>query len=440
MINYAITARELAKSYHIYPSPRHRLWQMLLAGNKKLYTEFAALKPISFAIRPGETVGIVGRNGSGKSTLLQLIAGTLTPSAGTIDIAGKVAALLELGAGFNPDFTGRENLLLNGSILGMSKAEIEAASDKIIEFANIGDFIDRPISTYSSGMVVRLAFSIATASRPDIMIIDEALSVGDEAFQRKCFARISSMKEAGTTILFVSHSSQAVIQVCDRVLWLDEGMLIMDDTPKIVIDKYHQYLHAPQEQRQSIKFAILANDNKQQNNNDQNQTAHDINNQLLNSNTQQYPAQGGRISDLVLLDKDHKPVNVMQHGQSYIIRYKVQLTTDVSNIRCGMLLKTRTGVEVAGAVMHMAEHGIKTCKSGDCIEISFKFTCLLYPRSYFLNCGVMADIDGQECYLHRLVDVMELQVINPTNRNEYGVSPEGLVDLNFCGKYKLLTY
>lgn len=404
---FVITARELAKTYLLYPSPRHRLWQMLFRGRKNFYTPFEALKPLSFEIRAGETVGIVGRNGSGKSTLLQLLAGTLNPTGGTVEIKGRVAALLELGAGFNPDFSGRENVYLNGAILGMRREEIDAAFEAIAAFANIGEFIERPVATYSSGMVVRLAFSVATAARPDVLIVDEALSVGDESFQRKCFARIERMRQEGTTVLFVSHAAQTVIQLCDRALWLDRGELLMDGDPKAVIDRYHHYLHAPPEQREALRHGNGAQEGSQ------------------------YRPQGGRISQPELLDEKDQPVTTLTYGRSYRLRYRVDLECDVADLRCGMLLKTRTGVEVAGAVLHLKEQGRPRCKAGEPLTVTFRFRCLLYPRSYFLNCGIFGEVDGEERYLHRLIDAAEIRVLNPSGRNAHGVSPEGLVDLDF---------
>lgn len=417
MSGAVIRAKGLAKTYLMYPTPRHRLWQMVFGRWHRFYEPFEALKPVSFGIQPGETVGIVGRNGSGKSTLLQMLAGTLNPTAGEVAVNGKVAALLELGAGFNPEFTGRENVYLNGAILGMRQEEIDSAYEEIAAFANIGAFIDRPVSTYSSGMVVRLAFSVATASRPDVLIVDEALSVGDEAFQRKCFARIEKMREAGTTVLFVSHSAQTVIQLCDRAIWLDRGELRMDDVPKKVIDAYHIALHAKQ--------AAIAQE--------QPVVAEEGALIQVSESMQEYPSDGGRIQDPRLTDVDGRPVSALEHGKRYRFSYRVMMEIAAENVRAGMLLKTRTGVEVAGAVLHLKEHGRACMAVGESVECVFEFTSLLYPGSYFLNCGVMGEVDGEERYLHRLVDVFELKLTNPTGRNDGRVSPEGLVDIGFIG-------
>lgn len=219
----AIAVQCLSKCYHIYDRPQDRLKQGLWRGRKQFFREFWALRNVSFEVRKGEAVGIIGRNGSGKSTLLQLIAGTLAPTSGDVRVNGRIAALLELGSGFNPDFTGRENVYMNGAILGLSQEEIAARFDEIADFADIGQFIDQPVKTYSSGMIVRLAFAISACVEPDILIVDEALAVGDAAFQFKCMQRIERLTHSGTTLLFVSHDIGAVKSFCQRAVYLSKG-------------------------------------------------------------------------------------------------------------------------------------------------------------------------------------------------------------------------
>jgi ABC-type polysaccharide/polyol phosphate transport system ATPase subunit len=261
-----IDVQALSKSYHIYERPQDRLKEAFvsrldtlrsrLAGILRLahaprssvyYREFHALKEVSLQVRRGETLGIIGRNGAGKSTLLQLLAGTLTPTDGWVDIRGRVAALLELGTGFNPEFTGRENVVMSGLLLGLHRAQIEARFDEIAAFADIGAFIDQPVRTYSSGMYVRLAFAVMTALDPDVLIIDEALSVGDLAFRNKCMARIKRLSDAGTTILFVSHDLSTIQVMCDRVLWLDQGRVReVGDPIQVCRDYYVGTLGGPE--------------------------------------------------------------------------------------------------------------------------------------------------------------------------------------------------
>ena len=242
----AISVSNLAKCYHMYAQPRDRIRQALsdFFGGKKnqLYKEFWSLKDVSFEVKKGETLGVIGRNGAGKSTLLQMLCGTLTPTSGSIKSYGRVAALLELGAGFNQDFSGRENIYMNAAVLGLTDQEIANRIDEIISFADIGLFIDQPVKTYSSGMFVRLAFSIATSVDPDILIIDEALSVGDGAFSRKSFDRIMKMRDSGKTILFCSHSLYQVEAICDRVIWLESGKIQEIGDPAKCIVAYNAML------------------------------------------------------------------------------------------------------------------------------------------------------------------------------------------------------
>jgi len=234
-----IRAANLSKSYQIYSKPHHRLLQGLFRSRKRFYSDFMALQDVSFEVRRGEMVGIIGRNGSGKSTLLQILCGTLAPTAGSVEVKGRIAALLELGAGFNPEFTGRENVYMNAAILGLSTAEIDERFEQIVSFADIGDHLEQPVKTYSSGMYMRLAFSIAVAVDPDIFVVDEALSVGDIAFQNKCMARIRKMSERGTTILFVSHDLSTTQVLCDRVVWLNGGRVARIGDPVQVSREYY---------------------------------------------------------------------------------------------------------------------------------------------------------------------------------------------------------
>ncbi|MDD3802074.1 MAG: FkbM family methyltransferase [Desulfuromonas sp.] len=234
-----IVLDSVGKCYQIYDKPRDRLLQMFWRQRRQLYREFWALRDLSLKVYPGEVVGVIGANGAGKSTLLQLICGTLAPSSGTLRVNGRVAALLELGAGFNPEFSGRENVYLSGAVVGMSRQEIASRYDRIVEFSGIGEFIERPVKTYSSGMYVRLAFAVAIHVDPDILIIDEALSVGDGEFARKSFDRIMAMKSAGKTILFCSHALYQVESFCDRALWLDKGVCVLQGNPSEVVARYN---------------------------------------------------------------------------------------------------------------------------------------------------------------------------------------------------------
>ncbi|NWA29020.1 ABC transporter ATP-binding protein [Pseudomonas gingeri] len=237
-LDFAIDVQDLSKCYQIYDAPKDRLLQMLLRNRKRFYREFWALKALSLQIRRGETVGIIGRNGSGKSTLLQLICGTLMPTQGKLQIQGRIAALLELGSGFNPEFSGRENVYLNAAVLGLTPEEVDTRFEEIEAFANIGDFIDQPTKTYSSGMLVRLAFAVSVCVEPDILIVDEALSVGDAAFQFKCLNRLETLTKSGTTLLFVSHDMSLVKRFCHRVIYLRQGQLVASGSPEDMAELY----------------------------------------------------------------------------------------------------------------------------------------------------------------------------------------------------------
>ncbi|WP_095078291.1 ABC transporter ATP-binding protein [Pseudomonas sp. Irchel s3h17] len=245
--DFSIKVENLSKCYHIYDKPRDRLMQMLARGKKQFSREFWALRDVSFSVARGETVGIIGRNGSGKSTLLQMICGTVSPTSGAVQTRGRVAALLELGAGFNAEFTGRENVFLNAAILGVQQEEMEARMEKVLAFSELGDFLDQPVKTYSSGMYARLAFSIAIHVDPEILIVDEALAVGDARFVAKCMRRIKDIQEKGATILFVSHDVGSVRTLCERAIWLDKGHMVEQGDVFPVTGQYMEFMFKDEE-------------------------------------------------------------------------------------------------------------------------------------------------------------------------------------------------
>jgi ABC-type polysaccharide/polyol phosphate transport system, ATPase component len=253
----AIEVSNVSKVYHIYERPADRLKQSLFRHRKTYYREFWALRGASLTVGRRQTVGIIGRNGSGKSTLLQLICGTLRPTTGSVRVDGRISALLELGSGFNPEFTGRENVYLNSAILGLSRAETESLFDEIVAFADIGPHLDQPTKTYSTGMVMRLAFAVAISVRPNVLIVDEALAVGDEAFQHRCLARIESIKKNGATILFVSHSAGQIVDICDRAVVLDHGEVLYDGLPRRAVNFYHRLLYTPADKMGAFREALL---------------------------------------------------------------------------------------------------------------------------------------------------------------------------------------
>jgi lipopolysaccharide transport system ATP-binding protein len=433
MTDIAISVQNLSKCFQIYENPRDRLKQFVLpriqryTGKvpKQYFKEFWALKDVSFEVKKGETLGIVGRNGSGKSTLLQMICGTLSPTTGSVQTSGRIAALLELGTGFNPEFTGRENVYMNAAVLGLLKEEIDARFDDIAAFADIGQFIEQPVKTYSSGMVVRLAFSVAINVDPEILIVDEALSVGDEIFQRKCFSRIEVIRASGATILFVSHSGAQIVQLCDRAVLLDAGEMLMTSTPRQIVGHYQKLISAPIDKRSRIRAQIrMLNKSITQLSN---QVITDDKTELLVKNNLQeyydpylkpqstivYESHGAYIESPQVLTIAGDRVNNLVRGKCYQYVYSVIFEHDASNVRFGMLIKTTSGIELGGAMSSVTlENSIQNVSAGSRIKVEFEFMCLLNPGVYFLNAGVIAVVNGEDVHLHRLLDIEMFRVLS----------------------------
>jgi lipopolysaccharide transport system ATP-binding protein len=443
----AICVDQVSKSFPVYDKPMHRLYQMLSPGSAKhrWYREFQALRDINITIRKGETLGIVGRNGSGKSTLLQIICGTLEPSAGTVHVGGRIAALLELGAGFNPEFTGRENVLLYGTVLGLSRKQVEERFDEIAAFADIGDFMDQPVKCYSSGMYVRLAFAVAINVTPDILVVDEALSVGDEAFQRKCFARINRIRDDGATVLFVSHSAGIVTQLCDRAVLLDRGELLSSGSPKFVVSRYHKMLYVPPDRADAVRDAIRAEQEDIQQpvemsdmseadrqdvrlvasvRSEQGQSAADTKQDaqgwfdegLVPKSTVRYDTRGARIATPHIETPEGRKVNVLRAGNDYVYVYRVDFEESAASVRCGMLIKTMTGLELGGSVSGLPQDSIPLVEAGQTVEARLRFRCLLDGGTYFFNAGVLARIAEEETYIDRLIDATMFRVMPQPER------------------------
>lgn len=418
-----IRARGLGKSYPIYRRPWHRLMQQLSFGaGRRWHTEFPALRDIGFELRRGETVGIVGRNGSGKSTLLQLLCGTLAPTAGSVEVAGRVAALLELGSGFNPEFSGRENVYLNGTVLGATRRELDERFDAIAAFADIGEFIEQPVKTYSSGMQVRLAFAVAISVDPEILVIDEALSVGDEAFQRKCFARLTRLREDGVTILFVSHAATTVLEICDRALLLDAGELLADGEPRDVVTQYHRLLFAPPEHaaalREEIRTGVAALPSSDGGEAAETGLDDAFDPGLASAAVAEvaYPARGARIDDPHIETADGRRVNLLRAGGDYVYTYRVHFERAAVGVRFGMMIKNTTGVELAGAVTAQPADAIAAVAPERDIDVRFTFRCLLAPGAYFLNAGVLGRFGEAEEYLDRRIDTLMFRVLPDPGR------------------------
>lgn len=360
----AIKVSNVSKHYQVYEKPVDRLKQSLLRGKRKYYTEFKALDNISFEVKKGETVGIIGRNGSGKSTLLQMICGTLTPTSGEVKVHGRVAALLELGAGFNPEFTGRENVYMNASILGLSKQETDAKYDDIVAFADIGEYIGQPVKTYSSGMYVRLAFSVIAHADADILIIDEALSVGDAFFVQKCMRFLRNFMKQGT-ILFVSHDTGAVVNLCDKAILLDSGLVKMSGTPKDVSEKYLESMYiekADSDRTHSSKTDSDRADEKASVSNfsdddykdarldyvNQTNLRNDLEVFKFRDDSGSFGEGGARIESVTLLDSDGMPMSWIVGGEMVTLEITCKAITDLNRPIVGFFFKDKLGQNLFG--------------------------------------------------------------------------------------------
>lgn len=431
--NIAIKVENLSKCYQIYEQPRDRLKQMILprlqravgAAPKQYFREFWALKNVSFEVKKGETVGIIGRNGSGKSTLLQMICGTLNPTSGGIQTNGRIAALLELGSGFNPEFTGRENVYLNASVLGLSKEETDQRFDEIAAFAEIGNFIDQPVKTYSSGMMVRLAFAVAINIEPDILIVDEALAVGDELFQRKCFSRIESIRASGVTILFVSHSASQIVELCDRCMLMDAGEKLADGIPKPVVARYQKLLYASVEKRESLRQQIqdearstdtvlmAAPALKAPSEAKANEGYKEFfDPDFKPKSTFGFEPRGAEIFDVGMRTLAGDAVNSIFRGRRYLYIYKVRFYETAHAVRFGMAFNTTSGLFLGGAYSAAEQsQTIPSVQAGEIVAVEFEFTCTLNPGTYYSNAGAYCLQDAEEIIMHRVIDAMAFRVM-----------------------------
>ncbi len=372
-VNGGLQVEDLGKAYRFYPSRWARVAEWLLPGRPRHELHWV-LRHVGFSVAPGESVGIIGRNGAGKSTLLKLVTGTTQPSEGRVRSTGRVAALLELGMGFHPEFTGRENVLMTGQLTGLSAVEIAAAMPDIEAFAEIGRYIDEPLRMYSSGMQVRLGFSIATAFRPDILIVDEALAVGDLYFQHKCYARIRQFRADGMTLLFVSHDPGAIKSLCDRALLLDAGVIRVDDRPDTVLD-YYNALIAEQENAAVLAPGRLPD-----------------------------AAAGMRSGDrrAVLLDvtlvADERPAKVVRVGQPVRLSIRFRKETELADLTVGFLIRDRLGNDVYGtSTWNLGQRALRDVPVGALTRVDYAIPALnLGPGSYSITVALHSDVTHLE--------------------------------------------
>jgi ABC-type polysaccharide/polyol phosphate transport system ATPase subunit len=382
-MSIALRVEGVAKQYRIYDRPIDRLKESLTRGRLKRHREFWALKGLSFEIEQGTTTGIVGPNGSGKSTLLQIVAGTLDPTHGSVFVAGRVGALLELGAGFNHEFTGIENVYMNAALQGFSKAETEARLPEIERFAEIGEFIQQPVKTYSSGMYVRLAFAIAVNTDPDILIVDEALSVGDTIFQHRCVRRIKEMQERGTTILFVSHEPTLVRALCSRAILLYQGELLADGPPVDVLNRYQRLIMAREAAyKEGAHGADAAQATKATDT-----TALEVERAPL----QYQYRHGNKFAEVIsaeLLDAHEQPVELIETGDPVYLRMRFVFHEDVARPVCGFMIRNRHGINVYGTNTEQRGLELGAARRGEVLEATFAFNCWLGQEHYFVSVAV----------------------------------------------------
>lgn len=416
-----LSVKNVSKCFEMYDKPRHRLFQMLLNGKKTFYKEFWALKDIDLQIRRGECVGIIGRNGAGKSTLLQIITGTLHPTTGNVDIKGRIAALLELGSGFNPNFTGRENVFMNAAILGLSKAEIDAKYDEIVEFANIGEFIDQSVKHYSSGMMVRLAFAVNACIEPDILIVDEALAVGDIAFQRNCYARLEKLKENGTTILLVTHALDDVTKHCSRTLLLEKGKQLYLDESRHIVNIYRDMILEVSQKntKTSSSFSVKPRKEASANTDDKFSSR-----PMYQSSEYRWGIGGAKIIDFkVTCGKNIYP-GVIESGAMISFHFRTYFERNVENVVFGFLIKTIDGINIFGTNTQKCNQKYYSANAGDTIDCEFSMPVMLNTGKYFVSFGVSEEDNyNQDTPLDRRYDGVMIDVVH-----EYSLW--GLIDMN----------
>ena len=391
--------------YKLYDKPSDRLKEALGLTRKKLYKEHYALRDVNFDIQEGECVGIIGTNGSGKSTILKIITGVLTPTQGEVKVDGRISALLELGAGFNMEYSGLENVYLNGTMIGFSKEEIDARLDDILEFADIGDFIHQPVKTYSSGMFVRLAFAVAINIDPEILVVDEALSVGDVFFQAKCYHKFEEFKKKGKTILFVSHDLSSVSKYCDRVILLNKGVKLDEGSPKQMVDLYKQLLvgQDPVKQQEADKEKKAAVQSE------------GTGNFQANPNMLEYGNRMAEIIHFEVLDDRGMLSNTIEKGTEFKIRMKVHFNEDIQEPIMAYTFKNIKGTEITGTNTMFEKAQVARSGAGDECTVTFTQNMDLQGGEYLLSFGCTGYKDGDFTVFHRLYDACNITVVSSKN-------------------------
>ena len=402
-----IRVENLCKDYKLYDSKKQRLKEGLFPSKKHPPKLHRALRDINLEVNKGETIGIIGVNGSGKSTLLKVLTGVVTPSSGTAEVHGRVSALLELGAGFNAEYTGLENIYLNGTMMNISKEEMDGLVPGIIEFADIGEFINQPVKNYSSGMFARLAFSVAISVRPDILIVDEALSVGDIFFQTKCYKKFDEFRAAGMTILFVSHDLNSISKYCSRTILLSKGEKIAEGEPKEIVDLYKKLL-ANRLSEEAGGAAVTGPDAgvKWQ--------------ERMSRNPEklEYGDGAAEITDYGIFDRKNELTNTIPKGEECTIRMKVRFRKDVQDPIFAFCIKNKLGIEITGTNTMIEDRETGLCRAGETRVVSFTQEVALQGGEYLLSLGCTGYGNAELQVYHRLYDVCSFLVV--TSKDSVG--------------------
>jgi homopolymeric O-antigen transport system ATP-binding protein len=392
----AIEARDVAKMYRVYPTPSARLKELVSFGHRRYHQEFWALNGISFEVPRGGALGIIGLNGSGKSTLLEIVAGTLEPTRGAVTTRGRIAALLALGAGFNPEFTGRENVRLNGEILGLSRTELERSLTGIERFAEIGEFMDRPVKTYSTGMCLRLAFSVAIHVDPEILVVDEVLAVGDAIFVNRCVQKFEEMRKRGVTVLLVSHDLALVKLLCDRAILLSRGRMLAEGSPGEVVNRYNGMVLERQRAFAASQAPLPTVE-----------SAESPPASLAYS--YRHGDRQAVVAGVELFGEADQPVRVLRSGEMARVRVVIQFHEPHPRPVAGIMIRTRIGMEVFGTNTEVEETPLDPAGRGDTYEVSFQFACWLAPQEYTLTVATQSPDGASHDWLD---DVLSFQVID----------------------------
>ena len=399
MSEFAIQVKHLDKMYKLYNKPSDRLKEAL--GFKVPVREHYALRDVSFEVRRGETVGIIGTNGSGKSTILKIITGVLNPTGGEVTVDGRISALLELGAGFNMEYTGIENVYLNGTMMGFSKEEIDSRLQDILDFADIGDFVHQPVKAYSSGMFVRLAFAVAINIDPEILIVDEALSVGDVFFQAKCYRKFEEFKKMGRTILFVSHDLSSIARYCDRVVLLNKGVKLEEGSPKQMVDMYKQLLVGQDPTKQQVQEEKPKESWSEE--------------FQVNPNMLEYGSKLAEITDFAVIDDKGRSTNTIEKGSSFQIRMKAVFHEAIQEPIMAYTFKDIKGTEITGTNTMFEKMHIEHSDEGDTCTVTFTQKMFLQGGEYLLAFGCTGYKDGEFTVFHRLYDACNITVVSEQN-------------------------